>query len=202
MTGVHPSQQSVTRLLSTLQEGGDEAALNKLFERVYKELHRRAHQQRRRWKGNYTLNTTALVHEAYLKLVDQEDHSWKNRAHFFAVAAKAMRHILINYARDRQAQKRGGDAPKLSLEGFREMLGRTVAMNEERAEMLVVLDEALEQFEKDHPRASRVVECRFFGGMTIEETAEAVGVSTATVSRDWTLAQAWLYREIKRTLEL
>lgn len=198
---MHPTQQSVSRLLSTLQEG-NEAALNELFERVYDELHQRAHQQRRRWQGNYTLNTTALVHEAYLKLVDREEHSWENRAHFFAVAAKAMRHILINYARDQQAQKRGGEAPKLSLEGFRDMLGRAVAMNEERAEMLVMLDEALEQLEKDHPRASQVVECRFFGGMTIEETAEAVGISTATVSRDWTLAQAWLYREIRRTIEL
>lgn len=109
-----------------------------------------------------------------------------------------MRHILISYARYKSAEKRGGGAPKLSLEQLRESLGREVAVTEEAAEVLVVLDEALDQLAEEHPRMARGVECRFFGGMTIEETAEALGISTATVSRDWNLAKAWLYREMKR----
>lgn len=195
-----PSPHDVTQLLVDLREGNDEV-LDDLFDRVYTELRQRARGQRRRWKGDPSLQTTALANEAYLKLVDQEKQSWENRSHFFAVAAKAMRHILINEAKRKRAEKRGGDAPKLSLEKLKEELGRDVATGEQRAEVLVVLDEALEQFEAEHPRAARVVECRFFGGMTIDETAEALGVSGSTVSRDWNLAQAWIYRAMKQIME-
>lgn len=200
MTSNEPPGQDVTQLL-VASRNGEQPAHDALFERVYTELRQRAKWERRRWRGTPTLNTTALVNEAYLKLVNQEHQSWDNRSHFFAVAAKAMRHILINYARHKSAQKRGGDAPKLSLEQLRESLGREVAMTEERAEALVVLDEALEHLEEEHARASRVVECRFFGGMTIGETAEVLDISTATVSRDWNVAQAWLYRMMKRMME-
>ena len=200
MAGAHAPRNDVTQLLDDLREGKDEV-LDDLFDRVYTELRQRARGQRRRWKGDPSLRTTALANEAYLKLVDQKKRSWENRSHFFAVAAKAMRHILINEAKRKRAEKRGGNAPKLSLEKLTEELGRDVATGEQRAEVLVALDEALEQFEAEHPRAARVVECRFFGGMTIEETAEALGVSGSTVSRDWTLAQAWLYRAMRRMLE-
>ena len=194
------SKQSVTQLLIDLREGQDEA-FGDLFERVYGELRDCARGQRRRWKGEPSLRTTALAHEAYLKLVDQSEQSWASRSHFFAVAAKAMRQILINEARRQTREKRGGEAPVLSLEKLRDELGREVASDEEQAEALVALDEALERFERDRPRAARVVECRFFAGMTIEETAEALGVSASTVSRDWKVAQAWLYREMERMLE-
>lgn len=198
---VTPSHE-VTRLLRAVRsgEGAAEkgAALDELYERVYTELRRRARRQRRRWKGDPTLQTTALAHEAYLKLVDQKEQSWKSRSHFFAVAAKAMRHILVDAARRKTRKKRGGEAAKLSLEELRERMGREVAMAEEVAEVLVVLGEALERLEEEHPRAARGVECRFFGGMTIEETAEALGISERTVSRDWDLAQVWLLREMKR----
>ncbi len=191
------SQTRVTKLLARLREGEHEVA-NDLLEHVYAELRQRARGQRKRWKGDPSLQTTALAHEAYLKLVGPEEQSWENRSHFFAVAAQAMRQILLNEARRKRAQKRGGEAPVLSLEELRAELGRDVAMTEERAEVLVVLEEALGQLEEKRPRAARVVECRFFGGMTIEETAEALGVSGSTVSRDWKFAKTWLYREMKR----
>ncbi len=191
------SDHSVTELLDNLREGRDEV-LDDLYERVYSDLRQRAHQQRQRWKGDPSLQTTALAHEAYLKLVDQEERSWENRSHFFAVSAQAMRHILIDQARQKTAEKRGGQASPLSLEELKEKLGRDVAMTDEDAEAFVVLDEALDRLEDENPRAARGVECRFFGGMTIEETAEALDVSTATVSRDWKQAKAWLYREMKR----
>lgn len=190
------TQDTVTELLVDLRSGDDEVA-GDLFEEVYAELRQRARGQRKQWKGEPGLRTTALAHEAYLKLVRQEEQSWESRSHFFAVASRAMRHILVDRARKKRAQKRGGDADILSLEALRESLEREQATVEERSEMLVVLDAALSEFEEEHSRAARVVECRFFGGMTIEETAEALGISGSTVSRDWTLAQAWLYREMK-----
>jgi RNA polymerase sigma factor (TIGR02999 family) len=186
----------VTELLSDVRRGDEEAA-DALFDRVYTELRQRARGQRKRWKGDPSLQTTALAHEAYLKLVGQEEQSWKNRSHFFAVSARAMRHILIDRARRKRRDKRGGEAPIRSLDELRDLLGRDVAMTEDDAAAFVLLDDALEQLEDEHPRAARGVVCRFFGGMTIEETAEALGVSTATVSRDWNLAKAWLYRAMK-----
>lgn len=194
------SQEAVTEGLVKLREGNQSSA-KWLQQKVYAELRRLAHNQRQRWQGDPSLRTTALVHEAYLKLVRQEEQSWESRAHFFAVAATAMRHILINRAERHRAEKRGGDTPILSLEALRESLNRKQATADEQSEMLVLLDAALECFEETHSRAARVVECRFFGGMTIEETAEVLGVSTSTVSRDWDLAQAWLYREMKRIHE-
>ena len=195
-----PAPERVTKLLAGLREG-DYAAAHDLFEHVYTELRRRARGQRKRWKGNPSLPTTALAHEAYLDLVGPEERSWENRSHFFAVAATAMRHILMKEARQKRAQKRGGEAPTLSLEALRDDLGREVATEEERAEALVALDDALGELETERPRAARVVECRFFGGMTIEETAEALGVSDSTVSRDWKVAQTRLYQTMKRILE-
>lgn len=198
------SESHVTELLTDLQAGNDEAA-DRLFEVLYDELRRLARGKRKRWKGDPSLQTTALVHEAYLKLIGDTNRTWENRSHFFAVAARAIRQILLNEARRRQAQKRGGNAPDLSLENLQEILDpagdeaadRDVTTAEE-ARLLVQLDEALDRFANEYPRAARGVECRFFGGMTIEETAEALDVSASTVSRDWTLAKAWLYREIKR----
>jgi RNA polymerase sigma factor (TIGR02999 family) len=190
-------EYTVTDLLAARRNGGD-VHPDVLYREVYTELRELAEGQRKRWKGNPTLRSTALANEAYLKLVDQKEQSWESRSHFFAVAAQAMRHILVNRAERRQAEKRGGDAPVLSLEALRKSLGQEVATVEERSEVLVVLDAALGRFEEKHTRAARVVECRFFGGMTIEATAEALGVSASTVSRDWDLAQAWLYREMKR----
>jgi RNA polymerase sigma factor (TIGR02999 family) len=198
------SKRRVTELLADLQAGDGEAA-EPLFEAVYDELRRLARGKREQWKGDPSLQTTALAHEAYVKLVDGEERSWENRSHFFAVAARAIRQILVNRARRKRAQKRGGEAPVLSLEALRETVGpeadaaadRTVSTAEE-AQLLVLLDEALGRFADEYPRAARGVECRFFGGMTIEETAEALDVSSSTISRDWTLAKAWLYREMKR----
>jgi len=197
----HVSQQDeVTRLLDALQHG-DRAALDRLVPLVYDELRGLAHGQRQRWQGDHTLDTTALVHEAYLKLVDQSRASWESRAHFLATAAKAMRHILINYARDRRAQKRGGDQPKLSLEELSEGLGGTAVLSDDRAELLIALDAALTKLEQVNERQSRIVECRFFGGLTIEETAAALGISTASVSRGWALAQVRLFQDVQRELE-
>ena len=187
----------VTTLLDRMREGKKDAE-DVLFGRVYEELRKRARGQRKRWKGDPILQTTALVNEAYFKLVGQNDRSWENRSHFFAVSAMAMRQVLIDRARRKRAEKRGGDAPRLSLEELREKLGREAAMSEEDAEAILILDDALQQLEEEHPRAARGVECRFFAGMTIEETAEALDVSTATVSRDWKQAKAWLYREMRR----
>jgi len=197
----HVSQQDeVTRLLDALQHG-DRAALDRLFPLVYEELRAVAHGQRQRWQGDHTLDTTALVHEAYLKLVDQSRASWESRAHFLATAAKAMRHILINYARDRGAQKRGGDRPKLSLEELSEGLEGAAILSDDSAELLVALDAALAKLEQLNERQSRIVECRFFGGLTIEETAAALGISTASVSRGWAMAQVRLFQDVQRELE-
>jgi len=190
------SQEEVTRLLEAL-ERGDSTALDALFPLVYKELRAVAHRQRRRWRGDSTLNTTALVHEAYLKLVDQSRASWESRAHFLATAAKAMRHILINYARDQRAEKRGGGSPKLSLEALGERLEGEAASWDDNADLLIALDDALEHLERVNERQSRIVECRFFGGLTIPETAAALGISTASVSRGWVTAQLRLYQHLR-----
>ncbi len=190
---------TVTRLLEAVR-AGNRTALNDLFPLVYKELHALAHRQRRRWQGNYTVNTTALVHEVYLKLVDQHSIDWESRAHFFGVAAQAMRQILIDYVRQQRAQKRGGDAPKVSLDELQDMFGGVLTLTDERSEALLALDEALEKLGQMSERQSRIVECRFFGGMTIEETAAVLGLSTATVKRSWSLAQVWLYQEMQKAL--
>ena len=196
----HATQAEVTPLLEALQRG-DSTALDRLVPLVYDELRAVAHRQRQRWQGDHTLNTTALVHEVYLKLVDQSRAGWESEAHFLAAAATAMRHILINYSRDRRAQKRGGDAPKLSVEALGDRLRGAVVPSDDSLDLLVVLDAALRALEQVNARQCRIVECRFFGGMTIEETAVALGISTATVNRGWALAQVRLYQDLQHALQ-
>jgi RNA polymerase sigma factor (TIGR02999 family) len=191
----HASQTTVTRLLGELQAGNREA-LAELFPLIYDELRGLAHRQRQRWRGDVTLNTTALIHEAYLKLVDQKRFDAGSRAHFLGIAAKAMRHILCNYARDRRRKKRGGDLHKVSLEDVTAQPERITSSDEHTA-ILVALDDALNQLEKMDKRLSDVVECRFFGAMPIDDAAAALGLSPATVKRRWALARSWLFREMQ-----
>lgn len=196
MTSTIPA--SVTRLLHALSEG-EHGAIGHLFELVYDELRAQAHRQRQAWHGNNTMSTTAMVHEAYLKLVDQREIRWNSRAHFLGVAARAMRHILIDYARKQERLKRGGGLPDVPFDEVEHQEGQppSIAMTDDQAEGLVAMGEALERLRVLNERQSRVIECRFFGGMTIEDTAIALEVSPSTVKRDWGLAQAWLYREVK-----
>ena len=181
-------------------ERGDAAALTALFSRVYGELSILAHRQRRRWHGDITLDTTALVHEAYLKMAGQNEPASRNRAHFFAVAAKAMRHILCNYARDRSRKKRGGGVQHLRIEPGGELAGQ-LQLSDDQTERLTALDEALHALDCIAERQARVVECRFFGGMSLEDTAAALDISARTVQRDWIFARAWLRREMKLRLD-
>ncbi|MCG3120688.1 MAG: hypothetical protein ALAOOOJD_03507 [bacterium] len=179
----------ITQLLLDLS-GGNHAAVDLLVPLVYEELRGLAHRQLRDERSSHTLNTTALVHEAYLKLVDQQRVEWQNRAHFFAIAAQAMRRILINYAKSRSAEKRGGGQPLATFD-------ERAVIREARAEELVALDEALVELTKLNMRQSQVVEYQFFGGLTHEEIAEVLAVSVPTVRRDWRLARAWLSRQLK-----
>lgn len=195
MTEPPAPQAGITGLLQSVREG-DRSALNALFPLVYAELHALARGQRRRWHGDLTLNATAIVHEAYIKLVDQRGRVPADRSHFFAVAATAMRHILCNHARDRQRLKRGGGAQHVSLAESLDAL--PIDVSEDTADELATLDDALRRLDQENPRQGRVVECRFFAGMSIEETAVALGLSPATVKRDWTMARAWLYRELQK----
>lgn len=190
-----------TDLTGLLQaaSAGDRAAFDHAFELLYTELTAMARSQRRRWVGNQTLDTSALVHEAYLKLMKPGSSGWQGSGHFLAVAARAMRHVLVNYAEARRAMKRGGDASPLSLDA----LGPFEAVDEganpvapEAAEELLALHGALRRLEVLDQRQGRVVECRFFAGLSVPETAAALGVSVATVKRDWQLASAWLHREL------
>ena len=190
----HDDHPSVGRLLDDLRAGRREA-LDELFPLVYRELHALAHRQRRRWRGQHTLNTTALVHEAYLKLVDQRRASWESESHFLAAAARAVRHILINYARDRRAKKRGGEWTRVRISRQQLEAGvQTVGPGWE--DHVLALDDALERLAEHSERQSRIVECRFFAGMTVKQTAAALGVSVPTVTRGWTVARAWLHREL------
>ena len=183
-----PSREDVTQLLIAYGRG-DRQAMDRLLPMVYSELHRIAARQMRHERADHTLNATALVHEVYLKLMDQNQVSWQNRAHFFAIAARAMRQVLISYARKHNAEKRGGGAPNTLLDG------KEIALSE-RADELIALDEALTRLAGFDERLAQVVEYRFFGGLTIEETAAVLDVSTMTVKRDWNKAKAWLYREL------
>ncbi len=194
-----PDPQTVTRLLHELS-AGNRHAFAEVLPLVYDELHDLAARQRRGWRGDETLNTTALVHEAYLRLVDQSQPRWQSHPHFLAVAATAMRQILLDYAKRNRAAKRGGGAARVPLHEVEAALRSGGDPSEARSEALLALDESLRRLEKHDRRQSRIVECRFFGGMTIQDTAEALGISPATVSRAWAMAQAWLYRDLKQTL--
>ena len=186
----------VTRLLEAMR-AGDREALNELYALVYAELRVLARRQRRRWEETGTLNTTALVHEAYLKLVNQRRLDPSTPEHFFAIAATAIRHIISNYARDRRAKKRGRDVRKISLSELGADPAGSLPVSEDSLDVLVAVDDALERLDGVSPRQRGIVECLFFGGMTADETAVAMGISSRTVKRDWALAQAWLYRELR-----
>ena len=185
-----PSQPDVTRLLLNWSEG-DQASLDKLLPIVYQELRRLAQHYLRQERPDHTLQATALVHEAYLKLVDTRNVEWQSRAHFFAVAAQMMRHILVDAARQRRAHKRGG-GHKLPLDEAMSVPGETKEVN------LIALDEALNRLAQIDPQQSRIIELRYFGGLSTEETAKALGVSPTTIKREWRVARAWLHREIRQ----
>jgi RNA polymerase sigma factor (TIGR02999 family) len=185
------SSQTVSHLLRRLNDG-DGGALDQLLPLVYDELRRMARRYMRQQPAGHTLQTTALIHEAYLRLVGQEEKHWENRAHFFGVAAHAMRHILVDYARGRQAIKRGGEARAVSLE-------EAAIVSAERTAELIALDDALTELARLSPRQSRIVELRYFGGLSVAETAEVLAVSSDTVTRDWNQAKAWLHRELDQS---
>jgi RNA polymerase sigma-70 factor, ECF subfamily len=182
------SAHEVTQLLIEWSNG-DRAALEKLMPLIHEELRRLAHHYMRRERSGHTLQTTALVNEAYLKLVNRKAAHWQNRAHFFAIAAQSMRSILVDHARGLAYAKRGGGAPKIALE-------EELIVSRERAGEVLALDEALSLLAKIDPKQSRIVELRFFGGLTIEETAEVLDLSPATIKREWTTAKAWLYNQL------
>jgi len=183
-----PSPSNVTQMLHDWSDG-DREAFDKLVPIVYEELRRQAVRYLRRERPGHTLQTTALIHEAYIRLIDQTNVRWQNRAHFFGIAAQLMRRILVDHARSRQAAKRGGSDIKVPLE-------EAIIASEGREVDLVALDEALERLAAIDPQQSRVVELKFFSGLSVEETAEVLGISPRTVKRDWNVAKGWLRREI------
>jgi RNA polymerase sigma factor (TIGR02999 family) len=185
---MRPLPHDVTQLL-VAWSNGDEAARDQLIPLVYEELHRLAHHYMNRERPGHTLQTSALVNEAFVRLVDQRDVHWQNRAHFFGIAAQMMRRVLVDYARSRQYQKRGGDAVQVSLNE------ELIVSNEQTAEV-VALDDALKSLATFDQRKCQIVELRFFAGLSIEEAAQVLGISPGTVMRDWTLAKAWLRKEI------
>ena len=185
--------RDVTKLLLAWSNG-DQGALENLLPLIYDELHRLARNYMRREAPNHTLQTTALVHEAYLRLVKQKDANWQNRAHFFAASAQSMRHILVDMARGRNRHRRGGGTPHLSFD-------EAAIFSPERASELVALDDALTALAKLDARKSRVVELRFFGGLSTQETAEVLKISEATVEREWRRAKAWLSCELSKSGE-
>jgi len=187
-----PSPHEITELL-VAWGGGDEAALDRLMPLVYGELRRLARRYMSRESPGHTLQTTALVNEAYLRLVNWREVRWQNRAHFFAVSAQMMRRILVDFARDRQYLKRGGGARRVSL-------NEAAGFKVERGADLVALDEALTTLAEVDRRKAQVVEMRFFGGLSVEEVAEVLKVSKETVMRDWRLAKVWLLRELNNTV--
>lgn len=182
------AQSEITGLLTDWSKG-DQTALDKLLPLVYDELHRLASGYMRRERPDHTLQTTALVHEAYLRLVGQRNARWQTRVHFFAAAAQVMRHILVDHARSRRRAKRGEGLVELPLED-------AAVLSEERADELLAVNDALTGLAALDPRKGRVFELRYFGGMSVDEAAEALKVSPATVARDWRMAKAWLRREM------
>ena len=182
------STHEVTQLLIDWSNG-DKAALDKLMPLIHDELRRLAHQYMSRERGDHTLQTTALVNEAYLRLVNRKDAQWQNRTHFFAIAATLMRNILVDHARSHAYAKRGGGAHKTELD-------EAMVASQQRAAEVIALDDVLKRLAELDPQQSRVVELRFFGGLTIEETAEVLELSPATIKREWSTAKAWLYHEL------
>ena len=187
------SPKTITQLLIQWRSG-DKAALDALIPIVHQELHNLAKHYLRGERADHTLQTAALVNEVYLRLVDHKNINWQNRAHFFGVAAQAMRRVLVDYARTRKTEKRGGDVLQVSLDG-------AVNVAEEKAVELIALDDALQDLEKMDARKSRIVELRYFGGLSVEETAEVLGVAPITVMREWNAAKAWLLRAISKSIE-
>jgi RNA polymerase sigma factor (TIGR02999 family) len=183
------SPNEVSRLLLNWGQG-DRAAFDELVPLVYDELRRLARHFMRREREGHTLQTTALVNEAYVRLVDQRSVRWQNRAHFFAIAAQLMRRILVDHARSRRYAKRGGEARQVSFD-------EAAIVSRERCAELVAVDDALTDLAARDPRKSQIVELRFFGGLNIEETAEVMGISPTTVQREWRSAKAWLYQAIR-----
>ena len=183
-----PETHDVTQLLIKWSNG-DQAALDKLLPVVEHELRRLAHHYMRRERAGHTLQTTALVNEAFVRLVNRKSVQWQNRAHFFGIAAQLMRTILVDHARSHACVKRGGGADKLELND-------ALVVSQDKAAEVIALDEALKQLELIDPQQSRIVELRFFGGLTVEETAEVLHVSPATIKREWSTAKAWLFREL------
>jgi RNA polymerase sigma factor (TIGR02999 family) len=183
-----PSQQEVTQLLGAWS-GGDERALEKLIPLVQPELHRLAHHYMSRERAGHTLQTTALLDEAYLLLVDRNKRDWQNRTHFVAAAAQLMRRIMVDHARERHALKRGAGALRVTLD-------EAAAVTETRSEDLLALDDALERLAAQDRRKSQIVELRYFGGLKVDETAEFLKLSQRTVEREWNMAKAWLYRAL------
>ena len=180
--------EDVTQLLESWSNG-DRLALERLMPLVYDELHHLAQRYLRQERSDHTLQSTALVHEAYLKMVDQKNVRWQNRAHFFGVAAQSIRHILVDHARGHKAAKRGAGEAKLSLD-------EAIGVPEKREVDVLALDESLERLAILDPQQGQIVELRFFGGLSIEETAEVLHISPATVKRDWVMAKAWLYQNL------
>lgn len=193
MTRSTPARHEVTQLLIDCSKGNQDA-FKQLFPLVYEELRRLAHRYMTHERPGHTLQTTAVVHEAYLRLIDQKHVQWQNRAHFFAIASQMMRRILITHAQTHAYAKRGGGALKVSLD-------EAAVLSPERASDLIALDEALKGLTAIDPRRSQVVELRFFGGLSNEEIAEVLNISTNTVTRDWNVAKAWLHREMSKEQE-
>ena len=187
--GSSKSKTDITQLLAKVQHK-QPGAEDRLLAAVYNELRHIAASYMRRERPGHTLQATALVHEAYLQLVDQTRVTWQSRAHFFGVASRLMRRILVDHARSHRAEKRGGSAEKLSLDD-------AIAVADKREVALEALDDALNSLASIDPRQSRIVELRFFGGLTVEETAEVLGTSTATVEREWRMAKAWLHHQLQ-----
>ena len=186
---MHPSRD-VTELL-VAASNGDRGALDEMLPLVYAELRQVAERYLRRERSNHTLQPTALVHEAYMRLVNQREVNWRNRAQFVGVAAEMMRRILVNYAEARAAGKRGGGMERITLD-------RALLQFEDRNLDVVAVDQALKNLAEKDARGARIVELRFFGGLTVEEAAEALGISPATVKRGWSVARAWLKRELSK----
>lgn len=186
-----PKRSKITLMLRRWSDGNREA-LDDLLPAVYNELHRQARRYLRREHAGHTLQTTALINEAYLKLIDQKQIDWQSRTHFFAIAANLMRQILVDHARAKHREKRGGDSPKLPLDEV-----APIAVDAKDVD-LIALDEALTRLAALDEQQARVVELRYFSGLSLEETAEALGISRATTARDWAMAKAWLHRELTR----